>query len=95
MMNRLFVLLFALVLVACNSKPKGRVVGLIDGFSYGGVGASVGIDELASKSCVKVATLSTRLSLPSLRSLSSILQQEISVVAVLWSWQKRWKRRCT
>jgi gamma-glutamyltranspeptidase/glutathione hydrolase len=28
MMNRLFVLLFALVLVACNSKPKGRVVGL-------------------------------------------------------------------
>ena len=27
-MNRLFVLLFALVLVACNSKPKGRVVGL-------------------------------------------------------------------
>ena len=29
MMNRLFVLLSALVLVACNSKPKGRVVGLI------------------------------------------------------------------
>ncbi len=28
MMNRLFVLLFALVLVACTSKPKGRVVGL-------------------------------------------------------------------
>jgi gamma-glutamyltranspeptidase / glutathione hydrolase len=28
MMNRLFVLLFALVLVACNSKPKSRVVGL-------------------------------------------------------------------
>jgi len=29
MMNRLFVLLFALVLVACNSKQKSRVVGLI------------------------------------------------------------------
>ena len=28
MVNRLFVLLFALVLVACNSKPKDRVVGL-------------------------------------------------------------------
>jgi gamma-glutamyltranspeptidase/glutathione hydrolase len=29
MMNRLFVLLFALVLVACNSKEKLRVVGLM------------------------------------------------------------------
>src|SRR5687767_9203889 len=29
MMNRLFVLLSALVLVACNSKPKGRIVGLM------------------------------------------------------------------
>src|SRR6186997_1444218 len=29
MMNRLFVLLFALVLVACGSKQKSRVVGLM------------------------------------------------------------------